>query len=417
MSVYLSSLSNDNQIALQVVGERMSAWLPFRTTAKWLSRCSGREPPLGFPLPQPPNGSPSGLGENVCLAPPPPATSKWLSRWSGRECLLGFPFPQSPKWLSRWSGRERLLGFPLPQPPNGFPGGLGESVCSASLPHNLQMAFRVVWERMFAWLPSHTAAKWLSKWSGIECLLGFLLPQPPNGFPGGLGENVCLAALSHSRQMAFQVVWGRTSALLPFPTTAKWLSWWPGRKRLLGFPPPQPPNRLPAGLGENVCLAFLSHNRQMALQVVWDRTSAWSPSPAAAKWLSRRSGRERLLGFPFPQPPNGFPGGLGKNVCLVSFSYSRQMGLQVVWERTSASFPSPTTAKWLSKWSGRERLLGFPLPKPPNGSPGGLGESVCLVSLPRSSKMAPLLVWERVSAWSPLPHGRHLSFKTRLCMG
>ena len=348
----------------------MTAWLPFRTTAKWLSRCSGREPPLGFPLPQPPNGSPDGLGGNVCLAPPP-RNLQMVLQVVWERMSAWFPFPTVAK-----------------------------------------MALQVVWERTSAWFPSPTTAKWLSWWPGRKRLLGFPPPQPPNGFPGGLGENVCLAALSHSRQMAFQVVWERTSAWFPSPTTATW-----GRKRLLGFPPPQPPNRFPAGLGENVCLAFLSHNHQMALQVVWDKTSAWSPSPAAAKWLSRRSGRERLLGFPFPQPPNGFPGGLGKNVCLVSFSYSRQMGLQVVWERTSASFPSPATAKWLSKWSGRERLLGFPFPKPPNGFPGGLGESVCLVSLPRSSKMAPLLVWERVSAWSPLPHGRHLSFKTRLCMG
>jgi hypothetical protein len=212
-----------------------------------------------------------------------------------------------------------------------------------------------------------------------------------------------LVSLSHSRQMAFQVVWEKTSALFSFPTAAKWLSRWPGRERLLGFPLPQPPNGSPGGLGENVCFVSLTRSRQMALQAVWERTSALFPSPAAAKWLSRRSGRERLLCFPLPQPPNRSPGGLGENVCLVSLSHNHQMALQVVWERASAWLPSPTTAKWLSRWSGRERLLGFPFPKPPNFFPGCLGESVCLVSLPHNRKMALLLVWERVPAWFPSP--------------
>jgi hypothetical protein len=196
--------------------------------------------------------------------------------------------------------------------------------------------------------------------------------------------------------MAFQVVWEKTSALFSFPTAAKWLSRWPGRERLLGFPLPQPPNGSPGGLGENVCFVSLPRSRQMALQAVWERTSALFPSPTTTKSLSRWSGRERLLGFPLPQPPNGSPGGLGKSVCLASLSHNRQVALQVVWERASAWFPFPKTAKFLSGLSGRERLLGFPSPQPQNGSPVGLGESACLVSL---------------------PHGRHLSFKARLCMG
>ena len=39
VGVCLSSISHDNQIALQVVGERTSAWPPFRAAAKLLSRC------------------------------------------------------------------------------------------------------------------------------------------------------------------------------------------------------------------------------------------------------------------------------------------------------------------------------------------------------------------------------------------
>jgi hypothetical protein len=124
VGVCLSSISHDNQIALQVVGERTSAWLPFRTAAKLLSR---------------------------------------LSRWSGRERLLGFPPLATSKWLSRCSGRKCLLGFPFPQSTNGSPVGLGENVCLVSLSHNRQMAFLVAWERAF---PS---------------------PQLPNGSPGGLG--------------------------------------------------------------------------------------------------------------------------------------------------------------------------------------------------------------------------------------
>ena len=132
-------------------------------------------------------------------------------------------------------GSERLLVFPFPRQPNCSPGGRGENVCLASLSHNRHMAFQVFWERA----PSHTAAKWLSRWSGRERLLGF----PPSG----LGENVCLVSLSHNRQMALQVVCERT-------------------------------------------LVSLSHNRHMAFLVAWERASAWLPSP---------------------QPPNGSPGGLG----------------------------------------------------------------------------------------------------------
>jgi hypothetical protein len=225
-------------------------------------------------------------------------------------------------------GSERLLVFPFPRQPNCSPGGRGENVCLASLSHNRQMAFQVFWERASAWFPSPTAAKWLSKWSGREGLLGFPPPpQPPNGSPGGLGENVCLVSLSHSRQ-----------------------------------------NGSPGGLGENVCLVSLSHNRQMAFLVAWEKASARLPSPTTSKWLSGWSGRECLLGCALPQPPNGFPSGLGENVCLVSLPHNRQMG-----EKASAWFPTPTTSKSLSGWSGRKCLLGFSLPQPPNGSPSGLG--------------------------------------------
>ena len=224
------------------------------------------------------------------------------------------------------------------------------------------MAFRVVWERMSAWLRSPTAAKWLSKWSGGERLLCFPSPQPQNGSPGGLGESVCLVSHPHNLQIACQLVWEKMSAWLSSPTTAKWLSKWSGIERLLGLPLPQPPNGSPGGLGENVCLVSLSHSHQMAFQVVWERTSAWFPSPTAAKWVSKWSGRERLLRFPHPQPPSGSPSGLEESVCLVSLSQNRQMALQVVWERASAWFPFPAAAKWLPCWSGRECLLGLPSP-------------------------------------------------------
>ena len=167
---------------------------------------------------------------------------------------------------------------------------------------------------------------------GSERLLVLPFQRQPNCSPGGRGENVCLASLSHNRQMAFQVFWERASAWFPSPTAAKWLSRWSGRERLLGSPPPQPPNGSPGGLGENVCLVSLSHSRQ-----------------------------------------NGSPGGLGENVCLVSLSHNRQMAFLVAWEKASARLPSPTTSKWLSGWSGRECLLGCPLTQPPNGSPSGLG--------------------------------------------
>jgi hypothetical protein len=135
-----------------------------------------------------------------------------------------------------------------------------------------------------------------------------------------------------------------------------------GSERLLVLPFQRQPNCSPGGRGENVCLASLSHNRQMAFQVFWERASAWFPSPTAAKWLSKWSGRERLLGSPLPQPPSGSPSGLEESVCLVSLSQNRQMALQVVWERASAWFPFPAAAKWLPCWSGRECLLGLPSP-------------------------------------------------------